>query len=64
MFKVFFGLRILTSSCADKTALNQAALFGILSDLDLVKVTQIGDKTITNTLRYSYGQSRGIVTNL
>ncbi|KAK6387659.1 hypothetical protein LTS17_000928 [Exophiala oligosperma] len=38
----------------DKTALNQAALFGILQDLDLVKVTKIGATTVSNTERYSY----------
>lgn len=41
---------------ADKTALNQAALFGILQDLDLVEVTNVDGRTITNTQRYSYGQ--------
>lgn len=40
----------------DKTALNQAALFGILKDLDLVEVTNVGGKTVNDTRRYSYGK--------
>lgn len=60
----FYGMRIssdrkvhcLYSSCLDKTALNQAALFGILQDLDLVEVTNVNGTIITNTQRYSYGR--------
>ena len=41
----------------DKTVLNQAALFGLLTDLDLVKVAQVEGKAVSDTTLFSYGWS-------
>jgi hypothetical protein len=39
----------------DKTVLSQAALFGLLTDLHLTKVTEVGGKMVTDSTYYSYG---------
>jgi hypothetical protein len=40
---------------SDKSVLNQAALFGILTDLGLEKVSEVGGKKVVDTTRFSYG---------
>lgn len=52
----FFGFKI-RPNLIDKSVLNQASLFGILSDLGLSRVVSDGPPLIVDTSRYSYGMA-------